>query len=191
MPDFSSFFSNLTNSTLLIFALATLPFLLIVLFLIWRAMRGRSQVNQAQHWPFVTGTVVDARVETRRSSNSDGGYSTSYYPAINYEYEVQGHRYRSQRFNLGDAVGYGSSTIAEQKVAPYLAGNRVTVYYDPLQPGVAVLERSSPSSKILLVAVVLILGILLCTAVVMLAAFGVFGSMFGDVMNTLQTSVPG
>ncbi|MCL4248041.1 MAG: DUF3592 domain-containing protein [Anaerolineae bacterium] len=191
MPDFSSFFGDLKNSTLVTFALASIPFLLIMLFLFWRAMRGRGRASQARNWPFVTGAVVDARVEARRSSNSRGGYSTSYYPVVNYEYEVQGHRYRSNQLYLGDSIGYGSSAIAENKVAPYLSGNRVTVYYDPQNPGVAVLERASPSSNILLFVVVLILAILLCTAVIMLAAFGMFGSVFSDMMNTIQTSVPG
>jgi hypothetical protein len=186
------FFSNMGSSMALIMSVSVLPFVLIGLGLLVWALRGRSKAKGAQNWPFVAGTVVHSGVDVRRSSNGRGSTTTSYYPVVAYEYEVQGHRYRSDKLNFGQ-VGYGSARTAEAKAAPYLPGNRVNVYYDPADPGVAVLERTSPQSSVLIWVVLLILVIVIFTAAVTFGAFGMFGNMFSGVLGGLGdvlTQVP-
>ena len=190
MPDLNAIFENTSTFIALTFALTLIPFVLIAVFFIIRSGRNRSQVNQAQHWPYTIGVVTGSSVEARRSTDSNGSTSTSYYPVVAYEYEVQGHRYRSSRLYVGDMIGFGSSAVAEAKIAPYLAGNRVNVYYDPNNPGFAVLERTAPSRNVFLWVALLILGIMVCSGVVMLAALGMFGSFFSDIMNSINSAIP-
>ncbi|RMG98831.1 MAG: DUF3592 domain-containing protein [Chloroflexi bacterium] len=88
----------------------------------------------SEGWPTTTGEVVASSV--RASSDSDG---TTYYADVSYSYVVDDHRYVSDTVSFGE---YGSSdrSHAEEVVARYPVGKRVTVYYNPELPETAVLE---------------------------------------------------
>ena len=130
---------------------------------------------------------MHTNVEISRSHDSDGGTSTSYYPRVTYEYEVLGHRYRGDRVNFGSAIGYGEPNTAQAVVDRYLPGNNIRVYYNPNNPGEAVLERTAGSSSRILIWVgIFILAILLCTTIVSVAAFVI--PMVG--INEIFKSIP-
>src|SRR5574341_1169863 len=111
--DFSSLTNNLGS---MITGLVALPFLVIAIVFVFMAMRGRRQASAAQDWPTVSGKVMFATVETRRSHRSGGGTSTSYYPNVVYEYTVNGQRYQSSRITFGSGVGLGNYNAVLQKV---------------------------------------------------------------------------
>jgi hypothetical protein len=92
--------------------------------------RGRKSLE----WPHVQGTVTASLV---RTSQSDSG--GSYYPAVDYEYQVGGQKYESSRIGVGGAASV-NSLAAEAVVSKYAPGTKVAVYYDPAKPGYAVLE---------------------------------------------------
>jgi Protein of unknown function (DUF3592) len=187
--NLNDLFSNMGGTMVFTMAATIVPFVLIAVGLLIWALRGRGKAKGAQNWPYAMGTVLHANVEARRSSNGRGGTSTSYYPVVVYEYEVLGHRYHSSKLNFA-AIGYGMSSMAEAKAAPYLPGNRVTVYYDPNEPGNAVLERNAPGSSVLLWVVLLIIVILTFTVAVMLGAFGMMGDILGSTFGDILTRVP-
>jgi hypothetical protein len=98
----------------------------------------------AQAWPSASGVVLSAQVETRSAWDSTSGAdSTSFHPAITYEYEVNGQRYRGDRLRASDSF-YSMGMLpgsAQAVVNRYPVGAPVTVYYNPANPQEAVLER--------------------------------------------------
>jgi hypothetical protein len=105
----------------------------ILLGIIYAARRG---VAKAANWSSTMGTVTFSTVERRSSGD---GYS--YYPVVNYSYQVMGQMLQGNKIVPGLAVG-GSG--ANKVVARYPAGAQVMVYYDPNNPSDAVLERGMP-----------------------------------------------
>jgi hypothetical protein len=159
MPNLSNLMNGIGGTGIRI---TTVVFIALALFFLWRALAGRRRVREAMNWQQTTGTVLSSEVETRRSRSGQSGYSTSYYPRVVYEYEVMGQRYRSNQFNLGE-VGLGFYNRVAAKVAEYPQGKMIDVYYNPNNPSEAVLERTSPRSKVFLFVVVFILALLACT----------------------------
>ncbi len=64
-------------------------------------------------------------------------------PVVRYRYHVAGEAYVGFRVAYS---GYGSSRRAmDDLIRPYPVGRQVTVYYDPRNPAVAVLDIAAPS----------------------------------------------
>jgi hypothetical protein len=146
-----------------------LPFVAIAAFLFYRSRRANQQADASQYWPSVLGTVVSSAVEISRSSDGDGGTSTHHHPRITYAYDVQGHHYRSDSLSFGAGLTVGGQAGAQVIVDRYVPGNQVRVYYNPNQPGEAVLERASPASKLLnwvAIFILVILGVTTCVTLV-------------------------
>jgi hypothetical protein len=126
-------------------------------------VKRRADLSQA--WPMVLGRVVAAGV--RLSTDSDGG--ASYYPEIQYAYDVGGQTYQNNRLMFGGAVG-GGRAAAQRHVDRYPAGAVVQVYYNPASPHDSTLERRSGQTKFFYglggLFVVLGCGIAGCTAAV-------------------------
>jgi hypothetical protein len=158
---FGSIFGSFAVATVVITAL---PFAVIAVFLALRARSSQQQVKAARAWPTTTGRVLSAEVVAHRSRTGRSGYSTSYYPAVAYEYVVNGQRYMNNVVNPGQAVGIGLRGVVEKKVARYPVGNAVQVYYNPQNPGESVLETSaSGANRVLWFVVALIVVMLICT----------------------------
>lgn len=98
-----------------------------------------SQQRASQSWPNVAGVVTNAYVEEYRDADQD----PSYYARVVYQYEVEGQQYASQQINFGIVRSYASQYQATQALKTYPLGKQVTVYYNPADPGNAVLDRSA------------------------------------------------
>jgi len=120
------------------------PLLLIAglgVFLYRRSQQAKVAKAAAQSWPQTKGTVLTSSVESRRSGNS-----TSTYPVVVYQYEVKGKTYRNQTISAGDQfLNVRVIGQAQKTVNRYPAGAKVTVYYNPADPGDAVLKNRSIS----------------------------------------------
>lgn len=94
-------------------------------------------------WPAVAGRILAANVasETNRG-DADTADSTTYYPAIQYEYEVGSATFRGSDIAF-DRRGYPRAKTAEKAMLAYPVGLSVQVFYDPAKPGKCVLERKS------------------------------------------------
>ena len=129
------------------------------------------QVRAACEWPQAAGKVVISNAELRDfkliDSERADGYRTEQrnFANIVYEYSVAGKKLRNNRVSIGEDLG--NFEVAET-IAKYPAGAVVTVYYNPLHPNEAVLERDLPKG---------IWGCLGIGTAIVLAI--VFGSAFG------------
>lgn len=108
------------------------------------ARRMKRYGEESLHWLPVQATVVRSEVEVDvQRSMSGEAYEptrsmTYYYPGIEYEYEVNGRKYRSNRL-IAVRVNFAKSA-AESWVAQYPAGAVVTARRHPEKPELAVLQ---------------------------------------------------
>jgi hypothetical protein len=142
-----------------------------LLLVLGAAAYKTSQVRAAREWPQVPGKVVvsEAAVRDVRVIDRDReeGHRTEQrnFANIVYEYSVAGAKLRNNRVSIGE--DRGNFEVAET-IAKYPVGAIVTVYYNPLHPKEAMLERDLPKG---------LWGCLGIGTVIVLAI--VFGSAFG------------
>jgi hypothetical protein len=105
------------------------------------------QVRAAREWPSAAGKVVVSKTELRQvkvidSDRAEGHrFEERNFADIVYEYSVAGRKLRNNRVSIGE--DRGNFQVAET-IAKYPVGAVVTVYYNPLHPDQAVLERDLP-----------------------------------------------
>lgn len=118
--------------------------------IIYSAMPGVDEASRSADWPSTQGTVVVSEVvgtygdTVRRKGNAWKAH-------VEYRYEVDGKRYTSSRISFSD---YGSSIKSshEERAGRYPAGREIQVFYDPKDPGKAVLEIGAPVVDYLTIA---------------------------------------
>jgi flagellar basal body-associated protein FliL len=169
-------FDFMDNMSSFITAIVAIPFVIVALVLLFIVYRGWRKARISQSWPTTSGRVLGAGVEPRRSHSSEGGYSTSYYPVVLYEYSVMGRTFQSNRLTVGGEVGYGFPAWAQRVVAGYTPGAMVTVYYNPENPAEAVLQTTSGSRNKILLLVVVIMVVILAATIFFTTSF--MGSLF-------------
>ncbi len=163
--------------------ITTLPFVIIAIVFIYIWMRGRRTSSITRSWPTTMGRVLYSAVEARRSHSSHGGYSTSYYPSVVYEYQVNGQTYQSKTINPGMEVGLSFRGKVEEKAAKYPASGMVEVFYNPENPAQAVLEHSAMGNTLMGWIALLILVILACTLVMTFGAFSFAGQFVNQLIG--------
>ncbi len=122
-------------------AFAIIVFLGLEGFGVWLLYTARGLVRlglASYRWARTEGAIVDssdASFYTDGLDNTGTGIVPVQYKetAHTYEYQVDGRTYRSSTFCFG-----GHAAMA---AAAYLIGTRVSVYYNPQRPEVAVLRR--------------------------------------------------
>jgi Protein of unknown function (DUF3592) len=100
-------------------------------------LRKLSLGVASRAWPRVQGTVVDIRFDESTSSDLDGDEIYSVSAHMSYEYTVAGRRHRSQRFTYRPTRGLDQRE-AYAMLRGLRRGQPVGVYYDPRDPGRAV-----------------------------------------------------
>jgi len=106
-------------------------------FLYRRNQQSMAYRQSTQTWLSTTGTILMSSVQWKRTGNS-----SSTYPVVVYQYEVNGQRYQSQRIKAGEQfLNVRVMGQADATVNRYSIGATVTVYYDPKNPAESVLER--------------------------------------------------
>ena len=106
-------------------------------FLYKRSRQSSAARRAAQSWLSTTGTVLMSSVQSRRSGNS-----TSTFPVVVYQYEVNGKTHQSQTIKAGEQfMNVRIFGQADATAARYPIGANVTVYYNPTNPTESALER--------------------------------------------------
>jgi len=107
------------------------------IFLYRRSQQGQAAKQAAQSWQSTMGTVLSSSVQSRRSGNS-----TSTYPVVVYQYQVNGQMHQSQTIKAGEQF-FNVRIIGEAQAtsARYPVGAQVLVYYNPANPKESALER--------------------------------------------------
>jgi len=100
---------------------------------------------KTRSWPTATGIIIGHRVESVYSFKRSRPAV-----AVRYSYEVDGTRYRSETFSNSSKTLTAPAANPEEAVKAYRTdpafsgyqkGKSVPVYYDPADPGNAVLKR--------------------------------------------------
>ena len=105
------------------------------------------QVRAISDWPSTPGKVVTSNSELREIKVLDASRENGHrfeprnFANIAYEYSVSGQTLSNNRVSIGE--DRGNFQVAET-IARYPVGAIVTVYYNPLHPKEAVLERDLP-----------------------------------------------
>jgi hypothetical protein len=137
------------------------------------------QVRAIREWPSTPGKVVISDSEVRDVRVLDDSREDNYrierrnFADIVYQYSVAGKQLRNNRVSIGE--DRGNFEVAET-IAKYPVGMDVIVFYNPLHPNEAVLERDLPKG---------LWGCLGIGTAVVLAI--VFGGVFG--LNRLTAFV--
>ena len=107
------------------------------------------EVHKATNWRSVPGKVLASKSVARRVRTAEsharaeqgGDLTLRTFAEVRYEYRVDGKRYTSDRVSIGENLG--DYQVAET-LARYPVGARVAVFYDPADPGKAVLQKDAP-----------------------------------------------
>ncbi|MDD4205780.1 MAG: DUF3592 domain-containing protein [Candidatus Delongbacteria bacterium] len=110
--------------------------------LFWKGSSDMEMAKKSETWPTVEGKILSSEVVRKTSSSSNGGSSTTYHAEVEYEYTIDGKRYFSDRVSFGQ---YGSSDRGHAAgiVNIYSPGETATVYYNPEDYNLAVLETGA------------------------------------------------
>jgi len=130
----------------------------------WIGWRTRKKVQASMAWPTAPGKVVTATVrQDFQRGDDDSPDTTNYTPVIQYEYQVNGQLFKSNRLAFQER-SYGTHKKAAEVAAGFPPGAALNVFYDPAKPADAVLERTAPGNN-----VALILGPLFLVAALVMA----------------------
>lgn len=116
-------------------------------------VRGRSSAS----WPTTLGEVVYASIEQHMDSDSDGSTSVTYKAKVVYNYQVGGQALVGDRRRFSDSSS-NNARRAQEAINRYPMGTQVTVYYDPNNPEICVLEPGASVGGF--IALVITLGLL-------------------------------
>ncbi len=110
-------------SPLLIFGIST-PYILYPQYLAWRW--GKA----SKRWPRIRGKITYSGITS---------YNRGYLPKVEYEYVVGQQYYKGKRVQFGVRTNI-SRNQAQEAIASYDVGKRVTVRYHPNNPKLSILE---------------------------------------------------
>jgi hypothetical protein len=125
-------------------------------------VRGRRQARASLRWPTVAGTittadVIEEAIEDKRNDDKSFIRKTYRYQVdLRYAYQLGKRDFVGTAANWGGTAIYGLREMAEKAASRYSVGQPVTVYYDPDQPGNAVLEPESREGSLALLIVAVI-----------------------------------
>lgn len=118
-----------------------------------------EEAEAAKNWPTAEGKITFS--ELNRTRNNEG--ADMYSAMVEYDYVVDGNKYNSSGIKTLDGSTSSKSSVKKQ-LRKYARGTRVTVYYDPEYPDIAVLEPGTG----LLLGVLLKLPLLFCVGAVLM-----------------------
>jgi hypothetical protein len=129
--------------------------------LIYQASQTRRQLASTG-WPSVPGEVQGIIAKTW----SDRDNHIKYYGRVIYRYAVNGKEYTSDLTDLGPGSKRASREDALADVSRFQPGMAVTVYYDPDDPSVGIIEKGIPTMHL-----VLLIGLIVGTVVGVVVSF--------------------
>lgn len=159
----------------LLFAVLCGGFFLLVLlglgiYLIIFSIRSKKKTEDSQNWPSTTGTVTLAEARKSITRDSDGDERVSYYPHVEFTYQIGDQTYNGKRISFGGVVGKNNQAAVQQSLASYTPGSQVTVFYNPQDTSEAVLERKAGGFKGGLAAGIICVVLAACIACGLLVA---------------------
>jgi hypothetical protein len=141
MSEFlTSVFSSPLPLIILTVLLSVLSLILILVF------GSKLQLDrQISGWPNTPGKIETAHVHkavVQSGPSTATRNSTIYVPKIHYSYTVQGTLYQSDIIGNRPSYSDMGNGGAKRFIGHFAAGKTVPVYYNPADPGQAVLEKT-------------------------------------------------
>lgn len=127
-----------------------------------KLMKNFSKARLSKNWLTTPGKIVSSELDVQTTTDEDGYQTTTYIANIVFEYQVNKTSFKCDCINFD----YGMRTSNRRKqqyiVEQYPAGSQVTVYYDPDEPGQAVLEKrvNGVFTTIMVSAVFILIGVI-------------------------------
>jgi hypothetical protein len=111
------------------------------------ALRQSARGRETGSWSRATGRVVESRVDELPGPAEEGG--PKFRSVIRYTYDARGRTYESEQVAVGASPSDASPDRAEaqRRVDRHPAGREVDVWFDPRDPGQAVLVRGVPRAQ--------------------------------------------
>lgn len=134
-----------------------------LLGVIW-SLRSRKKASQSAGWPAVIGVITNAHISENRSTDEDGYTTTTYTPKVEYQYNIGGAYYASNRISFGFEKSYNRRKRAQEALAPYHLNAQVRVFYNSQNPNEAVLEQKAQGSIGGIIGGVILIIISICIA---------------------------
>jgi Protein of unknown function (DUF3592) len=112
-------------------------------------VRGRQLASASARWPTAAGVITTSDVIEEAIEEKDNDDKSRirkiyrYQVDLRYAYQVGKRDFVGTAANWGATAIYGLRELGEKAASQYRQGQPVTVYYDPEQPGNAVLEPDS------------------------------------------------
>jgi len=123
----------------------------------------RSRLRASGSWVPITATIAKAELLTSATTDS-----AEHRISVAYEYVANGVRYTGERIGFGPRT-YLRKKRAQVELERYPVGCTVTAYFNPENPGEAVLVREAPSNILYLVMgsclLALVAGIVVWTSI--------------------------
>jgi hypothetical protein len=118
---------------------------------LYSGLKKSRLIKDSKNWPTALGKVVTSNYYRRRTFNeiAPGAWMKEYYYEIwiKYDYSISGKTYTSERICVDKVKSVNSSDEAEDFIEEYPRGGSVTVYYDPTNPRLAILELSEEDNN--------------------------------------------
>lgn len=123
--------------------------LLVLSFIVYLMMMHQYwQDKNSIAWPQCEGTVLESTVESIHKQEHADRAKAEFQPVVKYRYEVGGKTYTSEMYAFKrTALTYRDAS--ELLDARFKKDQRVTVYFNPGDPAVAVLEPGLEKRKML------------------------------------------
>jgi hypothetical protein len=118
--------------------------------------RKRSEPVTAS-WLPTQGIILSSEVKEHSAVNPGNSNQTFFSPLVRYQYTCAGRSFSGFRITF-NSVDFSQSR-AEQIANRYAPGSQATIYYDPLHPEEAVLERSSTNYTVFLTSGLVLLAL--------------------------------
>ena len=109
---------------------------LIAGIIVWKAM----QLRQAASWPSTRARIIKSKIRAQHHRHAADVTQVANTADIEYEFRLGDRVFRGTRVGLGEIAAGG----LEATLNHYHLGATVPVYYDPKNPGNALLEREPP-----------------------------------------------
>ncbi len=112
------------------------------------AWQRKRKENITGSWVPTQGVILSSEVKEHRAVNPGNSNQTVFSPMVRYRYTCAGRSFSGFRVTF-NPVNY-TREKAEQVANQYTPGSQISIYYDPLHPEEAVLERSIHNYNIIL-----------------------------------------